>query len=418
MHPGFFQVCILDEAGRIESESRCETSVSMIDSLRCSLRKSDTVIIEASSATWEVYDLLKSRVGQVVVVDPHKTKLITQSSIKTDRRAALTLAQLGQDKHLAQVWVPDKDTRQMREIVGFHRQLTKMSTRMSNIRTSAKRAERLTLADPKKRLLGSEEVFGRSEIIESATRIRDVVREEKASFEIMLAKWALSTPEAMLLMKHMGVGPYVAAVVLAASGDMKRFPDAHRFASYTGMVPRVYWSGETKHYGRITKAGRKELRHALIQAAHTAVLWDPELKSYYSKLYMKKGSGKAIVAVARKIATRLWHLLVDGDCDGLMSEEAYERKIKRLDWEVRRWEEQQSERTSIILDDIEDNEEIDDPAASESLGLSHPCCNGSEVSGVKSTPHLPYTAPGTALGSIPTVALSSARVKDILPQPR
>src|SRR3989304_5656327 len=106
MHPGFFQVCILNRDGRIESETGYETSVSAIESVRCSLTRSDTVIMEASSATWEVYDLLAGRAGRVAVVDPHKTKLITESNVKTDKRAALMLAQLGQDKHLVEVWVP------------------------------------------------------------------------------------------------------------------------------------------------------------------------------------------------------------------------------------------------------------------------------------------------------------------------
>jgi hypothetical protein len=113
-------------------------------------------------------------------------------------------------------------------------------------------------------------------------------------------------------------------------GDMTRFPNSKKAASYTGLVPRVHTSGETSYNGRITKAGRKELRQALVQAAWVAIRCDQELASFYRRIAKARGSGKAIIAVARKIAVRLYHLSVDGTCDGLMSEEKYTAKLARL----------------------------------------------------------------------------------------
>jgi hypothetical protein len=131
-------------------------------------------------------------------------------------------------------------------------------------------------------------------------------------------------------MRHPGIGPFVAATYVSAMGDISRFPNSKKAASYTGLVPRVHASGETSYNGRITKAGRKELRHALVQAAWVAIRSDQELASFYRRIAKARGSGKAIVAVARKIAVRLWHLTVEGASDGLMSEEKYTAKLARL----------------------------------------------------------------------------------------
>ena len=329
LHKNFLQVCILDESGRVLEESRHSMSPSAVDSFRCGLTTSDTVVMEASALAWPMYDLLNGRAGRVIVVDPYRTKLICQSRITTDRLSALRLAQLAQDKHLAEVWVPDAETRAMRELVGFRQQLTKISTKMSNISGNLSRCEGLRSADPGECLVGtaSEE---RAMIGECARDIKEAVAQKEQLVEAVFAQRVLGDPRALSLLRVPGVGPYAAIVVLAAAGDIKRFGSAKQFASYTGMVPRVHISGEASYSGGITKAGRRELRHALIQAAWAALKTDRRLAAFFGKLALRRGEGKAIVAVARKLAVRIWHLLTEGTADGLMAGAALQRKVHRL----------------------------------------------------------------------------------------
>jgi len=327
LHRKRFSVCVLDEEGEIEVEVEYETSRRGVERFRETLKGTDTVVFEVSELAFALHDALVSRVMRVIVADPAKTRERSSGEPKTDRLDARRLARLGQDKHIAEVWVPDPETRRLRELVRFHQQLTNISTKMSNIEYAKGACRSIGLSGPG---LWSND-REKAELLEDAGReVAESARKQKARLDAMFADWAVKTPEALLAMRHAGVGPWVAAVVIGAAGEMGRFGRAQGFASYTGLVPRVHQSGEGCHHGRITKAGRKELRHALVQAAWSAVRSDPALKSSFKRIARTRGDGKAIVAIARKIATRLWHLMTEGHCDGLMPDEAFALKIKRI----------------------------------------------------------------------------------------
>ena len=330
LHRNRFSVCVLDEEGDIEVESEYETSRRGVERFRETLMSMDTVVFEVSELAFGMHDALVSRVSRVIVADPAKTRERSSGEAKTDRLDARRLARLGQDKHIAEAWVPDPETRRLRELVRFHQQLTKITTKMSNIEYAKGASRSIGLSGPGGKGLWAND-RERAELLREAGReVAESARKQKAKLDMMFADWAVKTPEALLVMRHAGVGPWVAAVVIGAAGDIRRFENAQGFSSYTGLVPRVYQSGEGCHHGRITKAGRKELRHALVQAAWSAVRSDPALKASFKRIARTRGEGKAIVAIARKIATRLWHLMTEGHCDGLMSDEAFALKIKRI----------------------------------------------------------------------------------------
>lgn len=327
LHKKTFSVCMLDESGEIEGESKYATSASGVESFRSSLRSSDTVTFEVSTLAWAFHDAVSTRVGRVIVANPAKTRLLAGGDPKTDALDARRLARLSQDKHIAEVWVPDVVTRERRELCRFHLQLNGISNKMGNVSSSWLLGKSISGVSAG---IGGLSASAEGVIAQSSRRIAEAVSREKKLLDTLFARMALSDPKAMLLMRVGGVGPYVAIVVLAAAGDISRFEHAKRFASYTGLVPRVHSSGESSYHGRITKAGRKELRHALVQAAWSAIRSDPELRRAFDRIAKARGEGKAIVAVARKLAVRLYHLLKDGTCDGMMSDEAYARKLNRL----------------------------------------------------------------------------------------
>ena len=330
LHKNTFSVCVLNSEGSVESESTHRISPASLDAFRCGLTGSDTVCFEVSTSAWEMYDLLCDRVGRVVVANPMKTRLLCGGDPKTDKLDARRLARLTQDKHIAEVWVPDRETREMREMVRFRQQLTNIKTRMGNVRLCRESLEAFKSADPYEALVGPKRSEARALMSECAQDIEKAAGAQLAKLDSVFTQWALSDTRALRLMRHPGIGPFVAATYISAMGDITRFPNSKKAASYTGLVPRVHASGETSYNGRITKAGRKELRHALVQAAWVAIRCDQELASFYRRIAKARGSGKAIVAVARKMAVRLWHLTVEGSSDGLMSEEKYTAKLTRL----------------------------------------------------------------------------------------
>ena len=103
----------------------------------------------------------------------------------------------------------------------------------------------------------------------------------------------------------------VAEALLAALGDFTRFPNADKAASYLGLVPSTYQSGDHCYHGRITKQGRSHARWMMVQAAQTAALHPGPVGAFFRKIARKKNRNVAIVAIARKLVTIAWHMLTN-----------------------------------------------------------------------------------------------------------
>ena len=98
-----------------------------------------------------------------------------------------------------------------------------------------------------------------------------------------------------------GIGPLTGSILLSVIGDIHDFADEGKLAAYFGIVPRVSNSNETERSGRITKRGSKLGRTALVQCALIAQRYSPYLKRFYEKTKARRGTGKAIIALARKL---------------------------------------------------------------------------------------------------------------------
>jgi transposase len=112
-----------------------------------------------------------------------------------------------------------------------------------------------------------------------------------------------------------GVGPLV-AFAFAAHVGAERFENSGQVSNYLGLVPKVYISGDTVRYGKITKRGNGYLRALLVQAAWALVRTKKmdKLKERFEYMTIEKSKSKkqAIVAVARRIAELLYTLMRDG----------------------------------------------------------------------------------------------------------
>jgi transposase len=113
---------------------------------------------------------------------------------------------------------------------------------------------------------------------------------------------------AELLQTVPGVGPVTAAAFVAAIGDPHRFPTSAHVASYIGLVPSTYDSGESKRGGRITKEGNGALRSCLCECAHQARRESNPLNPYYRRILAQKGYKRAVVAVAHRLARILYQI--------------------------------------------------------------------------------------------------------------
>jgi transposase len=113
-------------------------------------------------------------------------------------------------------------------------------------------------------------------------------------------------PAAQRLMTHPGVGALTALAFVLIIGNAERFRCGKQIASYIGLVPTEESTGERQRLGHISKEGSALLRFFLVEAAQVTVRSDPEWRSKFFHLAMRRGRKIAKVAMARRLAVRLY----------------------------------------------------------------------------------------------------------------
>ena len=123
---------------------------------------------------------------------------------------------------------------------------------------------------------------------------------------------AKKCPQARRLMTHPGVGALTALAFVLIIGNTERFQCGKRIASYLGLVPLEKSSGNRRRLGHITKQGNSLVRFLLVEAAQVTVRSLPEWRSQYFRLVMRRGRKTAKVAMARRLAIRLYWMWREG----------------------------------------------------------------------------------------------------------
>jgi len=107
-------------------------------------------------------------------------------------------------------------------------------------------------------------------------------------------------------MQQPGVGPVTALAFVLTIGPVSRFPNSKKVVSYLGLNPSEESSAGRQRLGAISKQGNSMMRYLLTEAAQTAARFDPEWRRDYQRLKFRRHSAVAKVAIARKLAVRLY----------------------------------------------------------------------------------------------------------------
>jgi len=111
-------------------------------------------------------------------------------------------------------------------------------------------------------------------------------------------------------------------------------PSAKNLVGYAGLGTQVHDSGQTTHTGKITKAGRRDLRAAMVEAAHTAVLHDPLWKAQFKQMESRLGYNKTIIAIARKMLVAVWYILTKQVCNRFAETELVTHKFMQYTYRI------------------------------------------------------------------------------------
>ena len=262
----------------------------------------------------------------VTVVNTNKFKVITYSTKKTDANDALTLAMYLQKEMLPEAHLCSQTSEEIRRMLKTRRILVQSSVKIKNqihgmllgygIETNAaqfqsKRKRQDLIND----LADHDYSEFTASSLEVMLNILDGLEGQIKDVEAQIEKMVEDNEDVELLKTIPGVGKIGAATIASYTEDLERFDgNFKRFAAYIGIVPSVHNSNETVHLGHITKHGPQELRTAFVQVALGMIrlsskTGDWRLMREYQRMKKEKGSGRAIIAMTRKVARIVFVML-------------------------------------------------------------------------------------------------------------
>jgi transposase len=317
VHRTFAEV-VFWEDGRLRPAGRVDMTRSGLEGFGRTLDKADEVVVEATGNAMAVVRVLSPYVARVIMANPLQVRAIAHARIKTDKIDAGVLAQLRAADFLPEVWLPDPTTERLRRLVARRNQVVRHRTRIKNEVHAILHAH-LIPPCPHADLFGGlgrtwlgKQELPEDEVAAIARHLRELDRlgEDLAVLDREIALATADDPSVRRLLTITGVNLTVAAGLVAAIGDVKRFGSPDKLVSYFGLNPRVRQSGlGIAQHGRISKHGRAHARAMLVEAAWAASKAPGPLRAFFLRIRAKRGHQVAAVAVARKLAVICWHLL-------------------------------------------------------------------------------------------------------------
>jgi transposase len=280
--------------------------------------------VESTGNTRYFKNRLESAGIEATVVNTLKFKVVNESVKKTDKYDAATIAEFLEKEMLPQSRLRSKESEQLSRLLNAREAVVRTETVIKNQIHALLTAEGMedvksgTLQSKKgrKQTLGALNQCTNGLVAQTLIGTIDRLEEDVKSIEKQLRTLAKGDRMVELLMTIPGCGEICAWTIRAYTDDIKRFASPKKYAAYAGLVPWVQNSNETIRHGKITKRGPKKLRTAIVQVvmglrrmAEKTFSW--RLMRRYEMMKKNKGSGKSIIATARKMATIIWRMLTD-----------------------------------------------------------------------------------------------------------
>ena len=323
LHKKIIVLCVMDQDRKVTARRTfacCE--VNAIREFFAGLGDFRAVVEATASYEWLV-SLIEPLAKEVVLANPSKLRVIAESTKKTDKLDAQTLAEFLVRDQIPRAFRPTPRQRDHRVLVR-HRQFLKQNT--TALKNKMRRILSNYNADRKDLFTGNawKIALAAAKVSEADTFVLDQLHTQWQALEMQLIAlskqlkaFAEKAPpreaEARAKLETIpGVGSVTVNVVISELGDIARFPSSKDVCAYAGLVPRVRQSaGKGKDLG-ITKTGSPLLRWALVEAGWRVIRQSAAWRRIYDKIKKRAGAKKAIVAVARRLLVVMTAMLRDG----------------------------------------------------------------------------------------------------------
>lgn len=282
-------------------------------------------VYEAGPTGFGLHDELTAAQHTCMVVSPAMVPKAPNQRVRTNRLDSKKLAAELRGGNLQPIHVPAAKYRELRHLVQLRdthvRQLTATKCRIKSLLLY----EGIPFPDPQERWSGRalqqlQELPCRGAVRFKLDRLLDTLQfhfQTAALVQKEVRRFCHDDPELRQNIAYLaslpGIGTITATHALARLGDWREIANVRQIAGFLGLVSSEDSTGEKENRGPITRSGDSRLRNKLIQCAWTAIKQDPELRAFYRRVYQrhprKLAARKAIVAVARKLTTRMYAVL-------------------------------------------------------------------------------------------------------------
>lgn len=314
LHMRYSQIRIVDAEGGVLREQRVPTTGERLVTAfegHGAMR----ILLETGTESEWVAQALEAAGHAVIVADPNYAPMYGEirRKVKTDRRDVAALAEANRRGWYRATHRVSPTQRALRQILRSRRQLVQqrsgtISLIRSLLRQDGYRLPASSSARVPARLALLEVPPGLRETIAPLARMVETLTTEVDGMDARLATLAKADPIVQRLQSVPGVGLIVALTFRAFVDDVGRFTSAGQVSAAIGLVPREDSSAERRHRGHITKAGPRELRSLLVQAAWAC--WRSHgsgaLRAWVERLAGRRGKRIAVVALARRLSRILF----------------------------------------------------------------------------------------------------------------
>ena len=282
----------------------------------------DLFLMEAGGNSFEIYRRLTDLGLRACVLESAHIGKHAKTYADNDKIASLRIASVYLGTKAPAVWVPDSVTIQRRELLHLYQRSVVANTQTTNTlkgylnQYTLRLGERSPYAEKTEVWIKSQREWSGLQLHLLDDHFQQVraARQRRTDMLRLILTEVVKNDQMLALMSLLGIGQVNAFALMAIIGDVRRFNDPKKLAAYLGLNPGSRESGTHKRIKVGTgRRGRKDMRNLLLQGAHAILRMGrhSELGKWGWKLFARKGNRNiAVVAVARKLSTQVWHLLM------------------------------------------------------------------------------------------------------------
>ncbi len=319
IHKAVFQAAVLDpDAGEVTEERFKASSEALCAWAEKWAGEIEAVAVEATTGWRWVARELQERGIEVLLVDPGKASALqgNRARPKTDRLDARWLVTLLARDMLPESWLAPEEIQRLRDRTRLRKALandhTRWAQRLHAVLVhegwACSRGSLLTTSG--RRWVAAIDLdTGARAQVDAMLSVMAAVAQQIELIDEDLKRMASADERLRELQRIFGVGPILAATILAEIGDAKRFGRARQVVRAAGLDPVVKDSGEKQRRGHLSKQGAPCLRWALVEAAQHACRKNSPDHELYLAAHGRAGANPATLTVARKIGKRAFHIL-------------------------------------------------------------------------------------------------------------